>query len=272
MNKYTSNNMLFLVGLLMVAALFFWGVNGNVPTASGAGTGACGSTGSESYANSTVDNITCFDNGTYVTYNLPYMHTHPDGAITCIVSNFGTASDNVTRVLFTVMSNFAGGTDRTSIGTSNINTSTAFQKSVRITFNGQGMYIGTSTDNLASSLSSYVGTSEAYGAKLTFISSIKMSDGTSSYTDLYGTTRQASVRDSHLNCKNIVMSCYQGTTSPARVLTGYNCEAGYVMGNNNIAGLRPYDIDPWAFGWINEIKYTLENNPIYMDNATGYTY
>ncbi|MBF0521053.1 MAG: hypothetical protein HQK92_15190, partial [Nitrospirae bacterium] len=269
----TANIMLFVVGLLMVAALFFWCGNLGVKTASGGVITGCYNTAGEDYSYSVEDNLTCFDNGTYVTYNLPYLHTNPAGTVTCIVSNFGTTSDNVTKVFFTVMSNFLGNTDRNPISISSaVNAGTASQKSAQITFSGQGIYIGTSTDNLASSLSSYVGTSEGYGAKLTFISSIKQSDGSSVYTDLYSNQRQASVRNSHLNCKNIVMSCFQGTSTPTRVLTGYSCEAGYIMGYNNIAGLRPYDIDPWTFGWINEVKYTLENNPTYMDNATGYTY
>ncbi|MEO5356231.1 MAG: hypothetical protein H7844_02910 [Nitrospirae bacterium YQR-1] len=220
-----------------------------------------------------LSSLTQFDNGTYVTYYLPYLHTNTNNPTYCVFSNFGTDADNVTKIGFTVTGNSRGSVDGSSIFVVSgpITNAGTFKKTSMITFSGQSIYVGTSDTNQVPFLSTYVGTSESYGLKLTFISSIKKSSGVAAdFTDLYGTARQASNRDSHLNCKSIVMSCFQGTTTPMRNIGGYSCEAGFVLGNSQVDGLRPYNISVEHFGWYGAESY--DNNSRYKDNVTGYTY
>ncbi|MEO5356232.1 MAG: hypothetical protein H7844_02915 [Nitrospirae bacterium YQR-1] len=186
---------------------------------------------------------------TYVSYYLPYLHSNTNNTVYCVVTNFGTHADNVTHVAFTVMGNSSGSTTRNNkvMFSNDVIDKFAYRMTTQIAFSGQGIYFGTSTENKNTDLSSIISTSESYGARLTFISTIK-----------FGTNAK---RDSHLNCKNISMACFQGTTSPKRNLVGYSCESGYTSDPDTPDTYRPYNITPANFA-----------GETTADNATGYTY
>ncbi|MBF0465694.1 MAG: hypothetical protein HQK88_13020 [Nitrospirae bacterium] len=185
-------------------------------------------------------------NGTYVTYYLPYLHTNPAGVVYCVVSNFGIGADNITHVNFNIMGNERGSVDRSTAQLTVLNYFTS-KKTVMLAFSGQGIYVGTTTDNQYVNMSSILGTSEMYGAKLSFVSTI-----------VAGTN---AVRDSHLNCKNLVMSCFQGTSNPKRNLVGYSCEAGYASNADDVTTFKPYN--------IRQNNFSGETT---ADNATGYSF
>ncbi|QWR78248.1 hypothetical protein [Candidatus Magnetomonas plexicatena] len=193
-----------------------------------------------------VSEVSAGTSGTYVTYYLPYLHTNTSGVIYCVVSNFGIGADNITHVNFNIMGNESGTTTR---ATAQLTTLGYFasRKTVMLTFSGQAIYIGTSTDNQYTGMSSILGVSESYGAKLSFVSTI-----------LAGTN---ALRNSHLNCKNIVMACFQGTSNPKRNLVGYSCEAGYARNSDDTTTFDPYNI-----------KYYNFSDETTADNATGYSF
>ena len=72
-----------------------------------------------------------------------------------------------------------------------------------MTFSGDSIYFGNDTVGLPSEL----GSAASYAGTLTFYSS-----------------------DTGLNCKSVLVSCFQGTSSPKRNLAGYICEDNSTIG------------------------------------------
>ncbi|MEO5357185.1 MAG: hypothetical protein H7844_07800 [Nitrospirae bacterium YQR-1] len=134
-----------------------------------------------------------------VKYYIPYLHTNTNNVVYCIASN--SSSDNSTGY-FKVTSNDNG----TLTGKFN-SFSTVFTAGTTnmLTFSGQTVYTGSGSDKI--DLSSDTGTSAAYGGTLKF--------------DSTGTS---------LNCKNLTMGCFQGTTTPKRNLAGFICEDNSTVG------------------------------------------
>ncbi|MEO5357033.1 MAG: hypothetical protein H7844_07025 [Nitrospirae bacterium YQR-1] len=166
--------------------------------------------------------------GTYVTYFLPYLHTGTNYPVYCVVTNNGIGADNVTQMGVFVMSNASGVLNREMPSTT-LTGELSYKRTTMLTFSGRGLYMGTAHgSDYAIDLSPYVGTSEAYGVKLTFISTIKRGSNAK--------------RDSHLNCKSLPMACFMGTTSPKRNVSGVICEAGYLGSTIQLYTNRPYNI------------------------------
>jgi hypothetical protein len=186
--------------------------------------------------------------GTYVSYFLPFLHTSTSSPVYCVATNNGIGADNVTQMRVHVMSTASSTFERGGASVPIANTNEfSFKKTTMITFKEQGIYMGSNGDP-SIDISPYVGTSEAYGAKLTFISTIKMGSN--------------ALRDSHLNCKTLPMACFIGTTNPKRNLVGIICEAGYVGSTDLLYSSRPYNIEIENFA---PVEY-------WADNTTGVSF
>ncbi|QWR76205.1 hypothetical protein [Candidatus Magnetomonas plexicatena] len=189
--------------------------------------------------------------GTYVTYFMPYLHTDTNNPVYCVVTNFGIGADNITSLSLNVMSAETSTFNRyfTSLESTNL---LNYGRTVMLTFSGQNMYVGTSTSNKVD-ISTLVGTSEVYGAKLTFISTIQKDSN--------------ALRTSHLNCKNIPMACFMGTSNPKRNMEGTICEAGYVINSQALYQNQPYDAQPDANG-----NAVFTTGMYWADNTTGLSF
>lgn len=134
---------------------------------------------------------------TNVYYYLPYLTTVSGAEVYCMLSNFST--DDVTATTFTVMANAtyqATQTARTFPSINNIGKG----RTQLISFMEQSVYVDAGTQVV--DLSSDTGTASAYG----------------------GTLRFSSTGSTGINCKTLIMTCYQGNTTPKRNLVGYICE------------------------------------------------
>ncbi|MBF0519447.1 MAG: PQQ-binding-like beta-propeller repeat protein [Nitrospirae bacterium] len=120
-----------------------------------------------------------------VTYSLPYLHTNTNNVTYCEISN--VSADNVTALYFAMGAN----SDGTPTGAlKEFPTTMLYAKMSKLmTFNSEYIYFGNDTVSLLSEL----GSATSYGGTLTFYSS-----------------------ETGLNCKSVVVSCFQGTTSPRR--------------------------------------------------------
>lgn len=126
-----------------------------------------------------------------VTYNLPFLHTSAGAVTYCWLSNTTT---NAVSASFTVMaSNSSTSPSQTAISGS---FSISGKQTTLLTFTGQTIQSGLTSISIASDTS---GTDIAYGLKM------EISGG---------------------SCESVGMSCFQGTTSPRRNLTGYTCNDG----------------------------------------------
>ncbi|MBF0520738.1 MAG: hypothetical protein HQK92_13580 [Nitrospirae bacterium] len=146
-----------------------------------------------------------------VYYYLPYLSTNSSVVTYCVVSN--TSTYDVTTMTFTVMaSQFVEASQTAQTFSSSLNLGRA--KTSLFAFNQQTVSVDSTT---GLDISSYTQTNSIYGGTLKFLS-------TSS---------------SSINCKNILMSCFQGTTTPKRNLLGYLCEDDSTSGpgsNFNLIG------------------------------------
>ncbi|MBF0466383.1 MAG: PQQ-like beta-propeller repeat protein [Nitrospirae bacterium] len=148
----------------------------------------------------TVNATTIISNSrSTVTYSLPYLHTNTSNVTYCEISNVST--DSVTGLYFAMGAN-SSGTPTSAL--KEFSTTTLYGKmSKMMTFSGNNVYFGNDTADLSSELSS----ASSYGGTLTFYSS-----------------------NTGLNCKSVVLSCFQGTTSPRRNLAGLVCEDNSTIG------------------------------------------
>ncbi|MBF0466857.1 MAG: hypothetical protein HQK88_16140 [Nitrospirae bacterium] len=189
--------------------------------------------------------------GTYVTYYIPYLHTNTNTPVYCVTTNNGIGADNITSLSFIVMSAEQSTISRTfsSIEANNLFN---YKRTLMFTFSGQTMYVGTSTSAFTD-ISSNVGTSEVYGGKLTFYSTIQQDSN--------------ALRPSHLNCKNIPMTCFLGTTNPKRNLEGLICEAGYTFNTQALYKNMPYNVptDDYGNPYFTADQY-------WADNTTGLSF
>ncbi|MEO5355956.1 MAG: hypothetical protein H7844_01505 [Nitrospirae bacterium YQR-1] len=161
--------------------------------------------------------------GSYVRFYLPYLHTNSNNITYCIAANSGSAFDNITALEFKVTASGSGSS--TSLGSplyttannlrTNITNFTS-KRSTLVTFSGQGVYVGTSTDALWDISGVTDTTLGQYATALTFVSTLAGSTGESTGDKIA----------SNLDCKKFGLTCFQGTTSPKRNVVGYTCEAG----------------------------------------------
>ncbi|MBF0465792.1 MAG: hypothetical protein HQK88_13070 [Nitrospirae bacterium] len=147
-----------------------------------------------------VDNITSSAHSRVI-YSLPYFHTDSSAVTYCMLSN--ESSDNTSAVTFAVKANSSG----TPAGTVNTFPSTPLYSKMTkmITFSDYSVMFGNSTLDLTSELSS---SAYSYGGVLSIYST--------------GTA---------LNCTNVTLSCFQGTTNPKRNLAGYVCQDNSTAGS-----------------------------------------
>ncbi|QWR76449.1 hypothetical protein [Candidatus Magnetomonas plexicatena] len=147
-----------------------------------------------------------------VYYYIPYLSTNGSGATYCVVSNSSTY--DVTTMTFAVMASQSVEASQTAqTFSSSLNLGKA--KTSLIAFDGQTVSVDGTT---GLDISSYTQTSSMYGGTLKFLST---SSGS-------------------INCKNILMSCFQGTTSPKRNLIGYLCEDDSTSGPGSYFNLIGY--------------------------------
>ncbi|MBF0567865.1 MAG: hypothetical protein HQK95_03260 [Nitrospirae bacterium] len=163
-----------------------------------------------------------------VSYWLPYLTTDSSAPVYCILSNMGTQSggsgssidDNLTTMIFTVMSNAAGNPSGNASPTTYATAARVpFGKSILLTFSGQQITAnGTQIIDLTNNTGT--GTLSSYGGRLDLFSA--NTAGPAGGASLPGFQSTASAR-SAFNCSTIGMSCFQGTTTPKRSLVGYTC-------------------------------------------------
>ncbi|QWR77430.1 hypothetical protein [Candidatus Magnetomonas plexicatena] len=146
-----------------------------------------------------IDNITGSAKSKVI-YSLPYFHTEPSAVTYCILSN--QSSDNTSAVTFAVKANSASN----AAGTVNTFPSAPLYAKMTqmLTFSGYSVTCGNSAIDLTSELSG----ATSYGGVLSIYST--------------GTA---------LNCTNITISCFQGTTTPRRNLAGYLCQDNSTAGS-----------------------------------------
>ncbi|MEO5357513.1 MAG: hypothetical protein H7844_09475 [Nitrospirae bacterium YQR-1] len=146
-----------------------------------------------------------------VYYYLPFLSTNSAVVTYCIASN--TSTYNVTTMTFTVMASSHAEASQTAQSFSTT-LNLAKGRTILFSFNEQKVYVDSTS---AIDISSYTGTNSNYGATLKFLSTT----------------------DSSINCKNILLACFQGTTTPKRNIVGYLCEDDSTSGpgsNFNLIG------------------------------------
>ncbi|MBF0466609.1 MAG: hypothetical protein HQK88_08635 [Nitrospirae bacterium] len=126
-------------------------------------------------------------------YYLPYFHTNAGNVIYCVASN--TTNGTVTPTITVTAASNASPTSNTYT-LSDI----AAKTSQMITFSGTSVLEGTSVTSILGAFSGSVTDTISYGGTLAFIGSG--------------------------DCSTIIMSCFQGNTTPKRNVTGYNCYDG----------------------------------------------
>ncbi|MEO5358750.1 MAG: hypothetical protein H7844_15835 [Nitrospirae bacterium YQR-1] len=132
-----------------------------------------------------------------VYYYLPYFHTISNNVTYCVAANM--SSEELT-VSFTVGANHNGN----PTGTSNTFSTKLGTKTTRFfTFSEKTVTAGSDTV----SISSDVGDASSYAGTLKFT-----------------TTAEFPTTGTKATCKSLLMSCFQGTTTPKRNLIGYVCE------------------------------------------------
>ena len=146
------------------------------------------------------------DNADSATYYMPYIHTHTNNVVYCVVSNVSTSSVTGSFTTMTLESGSASQTAGTSF-------SIDAKATQLITFSGNTMTTGSSTITLSDLTS---GSSTGYSGKLAF------TGATSSGDSEFG----GAITSSTVTCSDVPMSCFQGTTSPKRNLVGHTCEDG----------------------------------------------
>ncbi|MBF0466597.1 MAG: hypothetical protein HQK94_16105 [Nitrospirae bacterium] len=162
---------------------------------------------------STSRTVTGRFSGAYnVTYNIPYVVPDTNGVIYCVVSNFSL--DNATTDGLAVMS-FQGGVASQNYYYFPSNLSIKRKRTTFLMFYSNNAVIGdnlTIYDNSTHvDYSSEVSGNYLYGVKLKF-------------------TSTGGIGISGINCKNILMACFQGDTTPKRNLAGYTCEDNSAAG------------------------------------------
>lgn len=176
-----------------------------------------------------------------VVYSFPYLHTADSAVVYCVVSNFAT--DNATGDSFTVMSNQQQIPTQTPY-----NLPTAFTikrgRTARLTFNNQQVTI----DNmslLTINNYKYLSDNSTTGDNTTSDNTTTLSiAGDTCVNCSYGAkiswTSASATMTSGIDCRSLVMACFQGTTLPKRNLAGYLCSDDSVSGPHNRPNLIGY--------------------------------
>ncbi len=214
MRKKIILQLLFLVLLpsIVVAASSLWdslvwdsdswdtssGTTTTTTTATSGGGTSTTTAASTTTTTVNADNVTSSAKSR-VTYSLPYFHISANNVTYCVVSN--VSSDNITGLYFAMKANSAG----TATGALKEFTTTKLysKMSKMITFSGDSVYFGNDTVGLSSEL----GSSYSYGGSLVFYST-----------------------NTGLNCNSVLISCFQGTSSPKRNVAGIVCQDNSTAG------------------------------------------
>ncbi|MBF0464765.1 MAG: hypothetical protein HQK88_08995 [Nitrospirae bacterium] len=153
-----------------------------------------------------VTNVNAASN-TY--YYMPYFHTNQGNVVYCYLSN---ASNYAVTISVSVTSAATAPTTNVSTFTTTLGRGI----SQMISFSGQNITFGSETKDISTQTGGTGNSLTAYGLRLTLAST-----------------------GSDLNCKNMTMACFQGTTSPKRNVLGYICEDDSTSGpggNKNVLG------------------------------------
>ncbi|MBF0457129.1 MAG: hypothetical protein HQK99_04455 [Nitrospirae bacterium] len=141
-----------------------------------------------------------------ITYNMPYFHTDPASVGYCIISN--SVADNTTDLTVSFVVSAVG----RSLGTKPSGTVHTFtrplaaQTAKQFTLLGTTITDDTNTFDLATDIyGSAANTGINFSGRFTFTTS-----GTAT-------------------CKDVLISCFQGTTTPKRNMVGYSCWDGTNM-------------------------------------------
>ncbi|MEO5357512.1 MAG: hypothetical protein H7844_09470 [Nitrospirae bacterium YQR-1] len=152
-------------------------------------------------------NILARFSGVYnVTYTFPYVSAHASGVIYCIVSNF--SQDNATTDGLAIMSAQDSATSQKYYYFQS-NLALRKKRTTYLLFSSRAAALGdnlTTSDNATNvNYSSEISEDATYSVKLKF-------------------TSTGGPGISGISCKNILISCFQGTTLPKRNILGYTCE------------------------------------------------
>ncbi|MBF0458216.1 MAG: hypothetical protein HQK99_10015 [Nitrospirae bacterium] len=153
------------------------------------------------------------EGSTNVYYYMPYLTTVSGAEVYCMASNFST--DDVTSTTFAVMASAVSQAPQTARTFPTIN-NIAKGRTQQISFIGQTVTVDGTTQVV--DLSSDTGTNSSYGGTLHF----------------------SSTGSTGINCKTLLMTCFQGNTSPKRNLVGYICEDDSTSGPGNTKNVIGY--------------------------------
>lgn len=150
-----------------------------------------------------------------VTYSFPYLHTSDSSVVYCMLSNFSTSS--AAEDGFSVMTNAQQTATQIpyelpaafTVG-SGVTTMLVFRNQ-KVAMKNDNLTVFTIGDNNSLSIVNDTCTNCSYGAKIRWTSSFAS-----------GSTG--------VNCLNLLMSCFQGTTLPKRNLFGYYCSDDSTVG------------------------------------------
>lgn len=141
-----------------------------------------------------------------ITYNIPYFHTNPASVGYCIISN--SVTDNTTDLTVS----FAVSAVGRSLGTKPSGTVHTFTRPLSAQTALQYTLLGAS---ITDSTSTFDLTSDIYG--------------TAASTDINYSGRFTFTTTGTATCKDVLISCFQGTTTPKRNMIGYSCYDGTNM-------------------------------------------
>lgn len=158
-----------------------------------------------------MNNVSLVQAGS-VYYYLPYLTTISGAEVYCMVSNFAT--DDITTTTFTVMARADAQASQTAKSFPAIY-NVGKGRTQLLTFKGQYVYVD--DGNQAVDLTSETGTAAAYGGTLKFSNS-----------------------GSNINCKTLLVTCFQGNTTPKRNIVGYVCEDDSTSGPGNTKNVIGY--------------------------------
>jgi hypothetical protein len=153
------------------------------------------------------------EGSTNVYYYIPYLSALSGAEVYCMASNFST--DDVTSTTFTVMANSTGQASQTARTFPSIS-SVGKGRTQLIIFKGMSITVDSGTQVV--DLSSDISSTSAYG----------------------GTLRFSSTGSTGINCKTLLMTCFQGNTLPKRNLVGYICEDDSTSGPGSTKNVIGY--------------------------------
>ncbi|MEO5356834.1 MAG: hypothetical protein H7844_05995 [Nitrospirae bacterium YQR-1] len=149
-----------------------------------------------------------------VRFYLPYFHSNANNVTYCLLSNSSSAE---VKVSFGVTSGY---NTKPAQGTQSFASTVAAGTTRMFRFSGQGLYLvpltGSSEDSVL--FSTDVGSSEPFSGHLRVVSST----------------------GGDVNCKNEILTCFQGTSNPKRNVAGFLCEDDSTAGAGGLRNLLEF--------------------------------